>query len=74
LDGVVVVFDAAPPDLACDVWDFDGVDDGVSVGGDVFPWPVALFMIRENIVECFATATRENENGSRIDSDSGDSK
>jgi hypothetical protein len=46
------MFDAAPPDLTCDVWDFDGVDEGVSVVGEVFPFPVALFMIRENIVDC----------------------
>lgn len=37
------------PDLACAADDFDGVA-GASVVGDVLPFPVALFIIRENMM------------------------
>jgi hypothetical protein len=49
LEGVdeVVVLEA--PDLACAAEDFDGVG-GASVVGDVLPFPVALFMILENMM------------------------
>jgi hypothetical protein len=48
LEGVEEVVLEEPPDLACAADDFDGVG-GASVVGDVFPFPVALFMIRENM-------------------------
>lgn len=47
----------APPDLACAAEDFDGVG-GASVVGDVLPFPVALFMILENMMRRTAPRRR----------------
>lgn len=61
-----MVFDAGPPDLVCEVWDFDGVEGVVSAMGEVLPLPVALFMIRENIVAWFAAANSRNGAGEEV--------
>lgn len=50
----MVSVDVAAPDLACVACDFDGVDGVDSAVGEMLPFPVALFMIRENIVERYA--------------------